>query len=295
MIRPRLRRSPIFILGILLMSFVCIWLVWNQPRQPDPAGNDRVTDDSAGRTDHSSDPTIETVLETPDAARPADQGSDRVAEREQPPTGRAQVLDMATHRHVEQFLHSGWKNALDAWEANCSQRGSGPDGEKTLSDSINDMRGLYFVKMHEAALDMLSNNEYSVFPPGAKSAEAAVVPRGHTPMRMYGVVDSSGQPFDLMFTIPDDHRLLKDLKEELKIMGRAQLRADVTLFNSLPEAERRTRIAAHRTALAGILAMRRDLTMPAEERQRRLVELSQNLLPAGWTICGDATVTTSNQ
>jgi len=205
----------------------------------------------------------------------------------------ASRLDDKTRQQVDRYLRDDWRTMDAGWASRASEPGSGPNGEKTLSDAIKDMASLVALKKYEVALQLLAQDDYTVFAAGSQDVEGAQLPRGHSPLRMYNIEDSTGRPVDILFAVSDDHPLIAEFRQELRIMRSAQNGADVALFNDLSESTRKQKIAAHRAALADVGVLRRDLTMPAEERQRRFAALAKDLLPAAWVIVADYVVVNS--
>ena len=199
------------------------------------------------------------------------------------------VLDLSKDAEYRagQWLSADIQGLYAAWERRCLEPGSGPDGEKTLSDAIAEMEALVPIRKYEVARELLLDQDYRVFPSGSEDTEGSPIPAGCSPLRIYNFPRSSGEAVDIVFFVPMSHERLTHITDELKLMRHSRREAAVVAFDQLPEDQRMEKISRHRSALDEILALRRDLTMPAEERQARFVELSKDLLPAGWLVAGN--------
>jgi len=158
--------------------------------------------------------------------------------------------------------------------------GSGPDGEKTVHDALQELDALLMAKRQEAKLQILDEGQYVTVAAG----------RGHEVRWPSGYLISysrtkflrEGKPLDVVFGVAPDHSLVAPYYEEVRLFQRLSQESSVEEFNRLDFCERQRRIQASRAAAARLAAI--DVQAEPAQRRALLDEIVGDMLPGEWIV-----------
>jgi hypothetical protein len=167
--------------------------------------------------------------------------------------------------------------------------GSGPGGEKTLSDAIREVESLALVRRKEAARHLLMQGRYVTYKSESGSVNDVRLERNEVPVRIYHAAVVGGVMVDLLIRVPQTHDLVHAVESELVAMRGARLDEEIKSFNAMDIVKRRERCLESTRAVESARELRRDVTLPAEERDRRLAEIVARMLPGQWAFSSDYT------
>lgn len=172
-------------------------------------------------------------------------------------------------------------------DAQWNRPGSGPQGEKTLADAIRELESLSLVKRKEMARQLLAGRQYSTFKAGSGAVNEVRLVRDEAPFRVYNGGKVRGQVVDVLIRVPTSHESIRAVESELMAMRGAKLDEEMKAFNELSDAERKNRCLESASALEAARELRRDQSLPPDERVRRLEPLLGRMLPGQWSFTSE--------
>lgn len=176
------------------------------------------------------------------------------------------------------FMASAVASALASFDEFSRAPGTGPDGEKTLADILEENRRMLDVQRNEACIRALDAGQYWTFSHESGDIDEMRVPIRFLKTKQCRIASIDGVLVDVLYLIDREHdQHVGEYWSAYEAILRAKWAEDARAFNTRPIDDRRQLVEAHFAAVEAIRALRIDELGPSEYR-RRVEEVSAGLL-----------------